>query len=147
MAILTQARLKQIIKEELRKVLKEGQVSTGEVDSIINDPEANRKLLQYFIDNPEEADKIIDAAKQAINNETSLNESFFEKAKSYYSAGASEVSAQVLAAASIPVAGALNYALYYKPYGSEGQAKWLVGAAGLALLAHLADIAMHSKKK
>ena len=50
-------------------------------------------------------------------------------------------------AASIPVAGALNYALYYKPYGSEGQAKWLVGAAGLALLAHLADIAMHSKKK
>ena len=146
MAILTQTRLKQIIKEELHKVLKEGQVSTGEVDSIINDPKANRKLLQYFIDNPEEADKIIDAAKQAINNETSLNESFFEKAKSYYSAGHG-ASAQVLAAASIPVAGALNYALYYKPYGSEGQAKWLVGAAGLALLAHLADIAMHSKKK
>jgi len=157
MAILTQTRLKQIIKEEVSKALREEQqVSTEEAQKIVNDPALTKKLVKFFMENPQVADKVIQLNDKVEGmNEgkfgdfiTNLNKDdpvidFAKSAKAFY---------KDKNAAWNALAGIFPYAVGSIMLGAingdpQVQALAVGGGSAAIILSHLADIAMHSKKK
>jgi hypothetical protein len=145
---ISQIQLKQIIKEELRKVLKEeqeAQVSSEQAEQIINDPTIAKKLLKLFAENPQIADKIIKLDAQVNSN--------MEESKNIFDLNYDDIKAFRKDPHAAMGATATNMFLglptiigpFLRAPSAHSLSATLASAAGITILAYLADVAAHAK--